>query len=122
MSTANHTLEVDELKIQLITDNENARITWQGVSELEDPAASIGGFLRGLIPDIKSKHVVMDFRPLEYMNSATLQPLLLVLKEYNAAEIRTEIIYDPGVEWQRIVFRSVAAISTTLSRVSISRG
>jgi hypothetical protein len=122
MSAENQTLEVEELKIQLATEGGKSRITWYGTSELQDPAASIGGFLRGLIPNIQNKHVVMDFRPLEYMNSATLQPLLLVLKEYNAAEIQTEILYDPNVEWQRIVFRSVAAISTTLSRISINRG
>lgn len=122
MSAENQTLDVEELKIQLKTEGGKSRITWHGTSELQDPSAIIGGFLRGLIPHIKHKHVVMDFRPLEYMNSATLQPLLLVLKEYNAAEILTEIIYDPNVEWQRIVFRSVAAISTTLSKISINRG
>lgn len=122
MNPENQTLELDELKIQFTTEDQKHKIVWYGTSELQDPAESIGGFLRGLIPQITDKRVSMDFRPLEYMNSATLQPLLLVLKEYNSAHIATEVVYDPNVEWQRIVFRSVAAISTTLSNITISRG
>lgn len=122
MNAENQTLELDELSIRFTTEGGKALISWHGTSELQDPAASIRGFLCGLIPRITDKAVMMDFRPLEYMNSATLQPLLLVLKEYNTAEIATEIVYDPTVEWQRIIFRSVAAISTTLSKVTIKRG
>lgn len=122
MSAQSETLELDELTIRFTDDGDRPQIVWQGTSELQDPAASIGGFLRGLIPHIRGKSVTMDFRSLGYMNSATLQPLLLTLKEYNAANILTEIIYDATVEWQRIVFRSVAAISTTLSKVTIRRG
>lgn len=122
MSPDNPTLELDELQIRFTNEGGTSHISWHGTSEIQDPAASIGGFLRSLMPSIQNKRVMMDFRPLQYMNSATLQPLLLIMKEYNAAGIFTEIVYDVQVEWQRIVFRSVAAISTTLANVSIKRG
>lgn len=122
MSAENPTLEIDELTIRFATEGEKSLITWHGTSEIEDPAARIAGFLRSLIPKIENKSCRMDFRQLDYMNSATLQPVLLILKEYNAAGIYTEIVYDPGVDWQRIVFRSVAAISTTLEKISVVRG
>ncbi|MBL9007165.1 MAG: hypothetical protein JNJ46_23110 [Myxococcales bacterium] len=121
MSPENHTLTLDELQIRFTTEDGKSFITWHGTSEIQDPAASIGGFLRSLIPVIQEKRVTMDFRPLEYMNSATIQPLLQIMREYNAAGIFTEIVYDANIEWQRIVFRSVASISTTLANVSIRR-
>lgn len=122
MSPENQTLELDELQIRFTTEDGKSLITWHGTSEIQDPAASIGGFLRSLIPSITNQRVIMDFRSLEYMNSATLQPLLQIMREYNLASIFTEIIYDAEVEWQRIVFRSVAAISKTLANVTVRRG
>lgn len=122
MSPENQTLTLDELQIRFTIVEGKSIITWHGTSEIQDPAASIGGFLRSLIPSITNQRVTMDFRSLEYMNSATLQPLLQIMREYNVASIFTEIIYDAEVEWQRIIFRSVAAISTTLANVSVRRG
>ena len=121
MSSENHTLTLDELQIRFSTENERPVISWHGSSELQDPSDSIGGFLHSLIPAIRGKRVTMDFRLLEYMNSATLQPLLRIMREYNVSDVFTEILYDANVEWQRILFRSVAAISTTLANVSVRR-
>jgi hypothetical protein len=122
MTTENPALELEELAIRTSQEGEVSNIAWTGLCEVQDPEVTIGPFLRGLIPSLVNRKVVMDFRKLEYMNSATMQPLFLLLKELNTNQIQTTILYDPGTEWQRISFRSIKAVTTTLPCITVTAG
>jgi len=120
MSNENAALELEELAIHVSHKGEVSNIVWTGLSEIQDPELAIGPFLRGLVPQLVNRQAIIDFRKLEYMNSATLQPLFQLLKELNANKIQTTLLYDPEVEWQRLSFRSIKAVTTTLPHVSIA--
>lgn len=122
MSTENAALELDELTIRVSHEGDASQIVWTGVSEIQDPESTLGPFLRGLIPKLVNRKVVIDFRKLEYLNSATMQPLFQVLKELNAKQIQTTLLYDPEVEWQRLGFRSIQAVTKTLTYIAIVKG
>lgn len=120
MSTENAALDVEELSIRLSNEDDVSRIVWSGISEIQDPEHDIGPFLRGLVPQLKDRKVVIDFRLLEYINSATLQPIFQLLKELNTQEIQTVMMYDPKVEWQRLGFRSISAVTAGLPHVTLA--
>lgn len=120
MSTENAALEVEELFIRLSHEGDVNHIVWSGISEIQDPEHDIGPFLRGLIPQLGGRKTIIDFRPLEYMNSATLQPIFQLLKELSHQKIETVLLYDRGVEWQRLSFRSITAVVTNLPNVTIA--
>ena len=122
MSPENATLELEELAIHVSHDGEVSNILWTGISEIQDPELTIGPFLRGLVPQLVNRQVQIDFRKFEYMNSATMQPLFRFLKELNESKIRTVMVYDPEIEWQRLSFRSIKAATMTLPHVTVTAG
>jgi hypothetical protein len=61
----------------------------------------------------------MNFLALEYMNSATVQPLLRMLRALNENQIPTEIVYDAAIDWQRVSFRLIKTVSATLPYIRV---
>lgn len=119
MSIGTQKLELNELILIVEEKLAETTVRWQGISEIQDPEASLGPFLRALIPQLESRKLVMDFTALDYMNSATLQPLLRMLRALNDNQISTELIYNSAMDWQRVNFRSIKTITTALSHISI---
>jgi hypothetical protein len=112
------TFEMEGLRIDVTYSQDTATLKWSGVSEIQDPENTIGPFLKGLLPSFTGKNVVLDFRHMEYWNSATLQPIMQLIKALGAEHISTELLYNNDVEWQRITFRCIKAIIRTFDNIS----
>ena len=119
MSVETQKVEWDELTLLVEAGPLATTVRWQGISEVQDPETSVGQFLRGLIPKLSGHKLVMDFLALEYMNSATVQPLLRMLRALNDNQIPTEIVYDSDVDWQRVSFRLIKTVSSTLPHIRV---
>lgn len=119
MSAGDRTFEMEGLRVQVLDQGDSVRIVWHGVSETQDPELGIGQFLKDLLPSLAGKKVVVDFRDLDYMNSATTLTVLQLIRELSARELETELRYSTGAEWQRIAFRSLKTVTQTLPRVHI---
>jgi hypothetical protein len=94
-------------------------IRWSGVSDSRDPSTHLSPFLFSLIPRLKSREVVIDFRGFEYMSSATVSPLINFVKSLNAEGIPTSLLFDPTVSWQKINAQCLRAIARTLPHVQV---
>lgn len=119
MSSENQTFQEEELSIQVRCEGDSATVVWSGMSEIQSPELSVGPFLKTLAPRLQGKKVTMDFRELEYINSATLQPILSLIKELDDNQIDTVIKYDKAMESQRITFRCIIAITQPLTHISV---
>lgn len=119
MSPENQTFQEEELSIQVRCEGDSATVVWSGMSEIQSPELSVGPFLKTLAPRLQGKKVTMDFRELEYINSATLQPILSLIKELDDNKIDTVIKYDKAMESQRITFRCIIAITQPLTHISV---
>jgi hypothetical protein len=119
MSAGDRTFEREGLLVQILDEPDTARIVWSGVSETQDPELGIGMFLKEALPDLAGKKVVVDFRELDYMNSATTLTVLQFVRELSARGLQTELRYNPAAEWQRIAFRSLKTVTQTLPTVHI---
>ena len=119
MSSENQSFKEEDLTIQVSCEGDSVTVVWSGISEIQSPELSIGPFLKGLTPRLHGKKVTMDFRPLEYINSATLQPILYLIKGLDDSKIDTVIKYDKAMESQRITFRCIVAITHSLTHISV---
>ena len=72
--------EQDGLIINASRTNGRGTVAWRGVSDSRTPALFLRPVLRDLSEKMKGAEVTVDFTKLEYMNSATVSPLINFVK------------------------------------------
>jgi len=113
------TFEQDGLVIRVTLIDRTAQISWRGTSDIRNPDQMLSPFLRNLVKDLKNRETVIDFTLFEYMNSATLSPLMHFIKDLDSAKIKTVLVFSNAREWQRVTYRCMKAIARTLSHLSV---
>jgi hypothetical protein len=66
--------EHEGLIIDLEDAGDRATLRWKGVSDTRDPTAHLAPFFQKLLARLSGRAVTIDFRELEYMNSAVVSP------------------------------------------------
>lgn len=93
-------------------------IEWLGASEARDPSE----FLEPLVDEWASRFAgvpgVIDLTKLEFMNSATVRPLLAMVRDFDAHEIPTRLLFTRH-GWQRTFIRCLKTLTRSLSFVSV---
>lgn len=118
MST-NDSFQNGGLTINVTRGAHCAHIVWKGQSDCRDPTQALGPFLSRLVRELKGLVVTVNFTHLEYMNSATVAPLVQFVKQLDAAGIPTSVIFDLSVGWQKTNYICMKTIARTLSSVQI---
>src|ERR1700754_1526612 len=116
MSTQVSTYGGEGLIIQVTMSEQAAMVIWEGTSDSRDPAAAFAPLLKQLSED-RRKNVTLDFRKLSFMNSASVSPIIQLVKALNAAEVPTTLVYDTSVAWQRINCECMQVLATRLPHV-----
>ncbi|MGA9524324.1 MAG: hypothetical protein WBV82_22910 [Myxococcaceae bacterium] len=111
--------EQDGLTIAVKDDPANATVDWLGTSDSRDPTQVLSPYLDSLVDELKGKSVTVDFRKFEYMNSATVSPLINFVKKLDANGIRTTLIFDGSLNWQRLNAQCLKALASMLSCVEV---
>lgn len=119
MSKRNQKLVLDELTLELIFDKNDVKMIWSGVCENQEPELSISPFLQAQMSKLAGCNLIIDFLKCEYVNSASITLLFQLIKQLNARGIKTEILYNLEMEWQRITFRSVKIVTQTLPHITV---
>jgi len=119
MTLSTNHFEHGGLTVSVIGAVASATVRWQGVSDAREPATHLSPFLSNLVDSIYNKDVCVDFRKLEYMNSATVSPLINFVKTLDARGTRTTLLFDMDVPWQKVNARCMRAIARTLSNVQV---
>ncbi len=118
MSEEKWQFEQDGLIINASRANGKGTVAWSGVSDSRTP----GNFLRPVLKDISDKlkgaEVTVDFSKLEYMNSATVSPLINFVKTLDGACKRILVLFSE-TDWQRTHLQCMRAIATTLHNVMV---
>ena len=74
--------------------------------------------LRDLSEKMKGAEVTVDFTKLEYMNSATVSPLINFVKTLDGS-LHAHPRAVLGADWQRTHLQCMRAIATTLRHVAV---
>jgi hypothetical protein len=119
MSEMNDNFAKDGLSITVSRSGQNVTMRWSGLCDARDPELLFGAYMRRLARDLQGSSVTIDFRDFEYMNSATVSPILQFIKALDAADTPTKLVYDTRVSWQRVNFQCMKAIARTLRHVQV---
>ena len=85
MSEQKWQFEQDGLVINASRTNGKGTVAWRGVSDSRTPGVFLRPVLRELSEKMKGAEVTVDFTKLEYMNSATVSPLINFVKTLDGA-------------------------------------
>lgn len=114
------TMSSEGLFVHLAISPAQVVATFEGVSDSRDPAAFLGEVSSKLLEVGQSKRVLVDFRKLEYMNSATLSPILALMRSLAARKIPATLVYNSQTDWQRVNFKCMQVIAKTLTGIEVT--
>jgi hypothetical protein len=118
MSEQKWQFEQDGLVINASRTNAKGTVTWCGVSDSRTPGLFLRPVLRDLSEKMKGAEVTVDFTKLEYMNSATVSPLINFVKTLDGTCTRILVLFSE-TDWQRTHLQCMRAIATTLRNVAV---
>jgi anti-anti-sigma regulatory factor len=65
------------------------------------------------------KRLVLDFRPLTYMNSSSFAPVIKVLEKARLGGAHLQVLYSSEQKWQEVSFAAMRIFSTPDGRISV---
>jgi anti-anti-sigma regulatory factor len=110
--------EQDGLCIQLSRAPDELTVSWLGVSDSRTPAAFLNPVIEQIARSAGGAPVTVDFTRLEYMNSATVTPLIALVRSLDQAKSPVLLLFAE-VDWQRTHLQCMKAISRTLQNVRV---
>jgi hypothetical protein len=110
--------ERDGLQIFASLVGTRAMISWRGLSDSPNPAAFLDPVTTELTERLKGADVTVDFTRLEYMNSATVGPLLKLIKRLDANGTAILVLFST-IDWQRTHLKCMTTIARTLKHVKV---
>jgi hypothetical protein len=93
-------------------------IAWRGVSDARNPAAFLAPVFKELVEYAKGSDVTVDFSRIEYLNSATVSPMLQLVKLLDANGHAVLVLFA-ATDWQRTHLKCMTAIARTLRNVTV---
>ena len=118
MSEQKWQFEQDGLVINASRVNGKGTVNWAGVSDSRTPGAFLRPVLSDLSEKMKGAEVTVDFTKLEYMNSATVAPVINFVKSLDGTCKRILVLFSE-TDWQRTHLQCMRAIATTLRNVMV---
>ena len=118
MSEQRWQFEQDGLVISASRVNGKGTVAWCGVSDSRTPGLFLRPELRDLLEKMKGAEVTVDFTRLEYMNSATVSPLINFVKALDGGGKRIVVLFSE-TDWQRTHLQCMRAIATTLKHTLV---
>ncbi len=110
--------EQDGLCIQLSRAAGEFKVSWLGVSDSRSPAAFLNPVIEQIARSAGGAPVTVDFTGLEYMNSATVTPLIALVRSLDRARSSVLLLFAE-VDWQRTHLQCMKAIAKTLQNVRV---
>lgn len=93
-------------------------ITWRGISDARSPSAFLNPVIKELTEHAKGSEVTVDFSRLDYMNSATVGPMLSLVRLLDANQ-QSVLVLFAETDWQRTHLKCMSAIARTLRYVKV---
>ena len=113
---------VGNLTIEVERDEQVARLTFLGAIDSKEPAVQMEPLLRQIAHSGAAKQLVMNFRELSFLNSASIGFLINFIKKMINDHFSLTICFDESVNWQRVCGRGMRTIFMRNQQVSVLGG
>jgi hypothetical protein len=118
MITTTSKYENDALTVHVTRSGDDVAIAWTGESDARSPGEFLNPLFARLVTEFTGLNVTIDFSGLKYMNSATVAPLIVSIKSFDAKAAALLVIFS-DMDWQRTHVQCVRTISRSLKKVRI---
>lgn len=118
MNTPMDRFEHEGLAITVTKAGRTASITWTGVSDSRSPGSFLTPVMQRVVEEVKGFDVTLDLSALEYMNSATVSPLINCIKSLDAGGTPVIVLFAQD-DWQRTHLQCMRSIARTLTHVRV---
>lgn len=108
-----------KLTVEVWIAQDECGLSWRGVCDFSDANEALQPVLKTLMQSLRGRRLVLDFRPLGFMNSAAVIPLLVLVKTICNKGGPVHLIYNAELPWQRSQASSMHAIAQGLKRLTI---
>jgi len=111
--------KIDLLKLSVQEIDNNLKIIWDGECISKNPEENIGKILFDIINSNKniSKEIILDFKKLTFINSATISLIVIFLKELRFKNLKVKIDYNKSYSWQSASFRILENFTSSLDNI-----
>lgn len=110
--------ENDALTLNVTRSGDTVTIAWTGESDSRSPGDFLNPLFARMVTEYVGLNVTIDFSSLKYMNSATVAPLIVSIKSFDAKAASVLVIFS-DMDWQRTHVQCVRTISRSLKKVKI---
>ena len=110
-----------DLTLEVVEGGGELRVVWRGKSADREPGRFLVPVLSELLERARAAGVrlVLDFSPLEYMNSSTFTPVVKAIDEARRANVQIALEYSLARKWQALSFNALRTFETLDGRVSV---
>lgn len=106
-------LSREDFQILFSDDKDHWTLSWTGSIHSKDPSDFLDPYFEGVLDGARdaNRRIRMDFTRLEYMNSASLPPLIHFLRKVSEEKVHAEFLYDSKRKVQAASFRALEVIA-----------
>ena len=114
-------LAEEEFEITVAEQGDVVELHWKGSMHAANPEELLDPYFDSLLAELESgnKRLVCNFVGLEYMNSASIPPLIQLLRRLAESEIQGEFVYDSSRKVQTASFRALDVIARKSEYTSV---
>lgn len=94
-------------------------LSWSGECDFRNPSEILTPLLNSFLPELRDRQLVLDFRELYFMNSASVTPILAFVKSICSKDVPVHLIYSASLSWQRSTALSMRALGHALKLLSV---
>lgn len=109
----------DRLTISHASTHLRYTLFWTGECDFRNPGETLGPTLRGVLPELRDRRLVLDFRGLNFMNSSSVSPILMFVKAACSRGIPVHLVYNVNLSWQRTTASSMRALGQSLRQLTV---
>lgn len=118
-----NSLKMQEFEIEAVLQGSVIELNWKGAIHSPNPEDFLDTYFDQVIQEAQKGKLSIkcNFVPLEYMNSASIPPLIGLLRSLAEKSIQAEFVYDASRKVQAASFRALDVIARK-SRFTSVRG
>lgn len=106
------------LSVHVSRTGNQARIAWRGTSDSRNPGSFLAPLIESWAETLANAEVTIDLTALEYMNSATVKPLIDLIKQLDGRSQAVLVVFRDA-DWQRTHRACLIALARTLHNTRI---
>jgi len=116
---AETTFQNKMLSVEVTESPSDILVQFRGKSVDRDPGEFLTPLLRDTLAKAGARRIVLNFMDLEYMNSSSVTPVIILLNEIKAGTQSIRLVFSKAKKWQELSFSALKVFQTRDGRIEV---